>query len=305
MTSTDKKVDSATGAIRSADDRLYGVAPAGERLPAAARLGAVRLQVSDAGRSESWYRTVLGLEVIRRDGDVVSLGGVGGTTPLVELEYRPGTRASRPGTRLGLYHFALLLPDRAALGRLVGHLAQLGVRAGASDHLVSEALYLQDPDGHGVEVYADRPRSQWQRRGRELVMATEPLRLQEVLAASGGVPWTGMPAGTTMGHLHLHVAALDEAWAFYGNVLGFDRMVWSYPGALFLAAGGYHHHLGLNTWARSAVQPREDEARLLAWNLVLPAESDARALVERAGAEAPRDPGLPEIHLEVSSTGST
>jgi NAD+-dependent protein deacetylase sirtuin 4 len=158
--------------------------------------------------------------------------------------------------RGGLYHFAILLPDRAALGRLVAHLAREGVRVGAADHLVSEALYLQDPDGLGIEVYADRPRSEWRHRDRQLLMATDPLDLPELARSAGAEPWTGAPAGTRLGHVHLHVGDIHRAAEFYHAALGFDRMVWSYPGALFLAAGGYHHHLGVNTWARRRPAPR-------------------------------------------------
>ena len=139
----------------------------------------------------------------------------------------------------GLYHFALLLPDRASLGRFVTHLAALGVGAGAADHLVSEALYLTDPDGLGIEVYADRPETTWRHAQRELAMASDSLDFAAVAAAGGGVPWTGAPAGTTMGHIHLHVGDLDKARCFYHDALGFDVTVWSYPGALFFSAGSY------------------------------------------------------------------
>jgi catechol 2,3-dioxygenase len=194
-----------------------------------------------------------------------------GTRRLVELHERKGVRPAASRRHLGLYHFAILLPDRAALGRFVRHVAALGVRVGASDHRVSEALYLSDPDGLGIEVYADRPREQWTRRGRELVMATDPLDFDEVVRAAGDGVWTGMPAGTVMGHVHLHVGDLRDAAAFFSEGLGFDRVVWSYPGALFLSAGGYHHHLGTNTWAGAdAAIPGTEDARLLHWTLELP-----------------------------------
>ena len=188
--------------------------------------------------------------------------------------------------RIGLYHFAILLPDRAALGRFLAHLASIGAAAGMSDHFVSEAIYLTDPDGLGIEVYADRPRSEWRHEGGELAMTTIPLDAQSVVDAAHGEPWTGAPAGTTMGHVHLHVTDIDRASAFYHDALGFDRMVWSYPGALFLAAGGYHHHLGTNTWAAQAPLAAENDARLLEWELLLPDESsveEAARSVEGAG----------------------
>ena len=144
---------------------------------------------------------------------------------------------------------------------------------------MSEAVYLTDPDGLGIEVYADRPRQSWRTSGDELFMTTEPLDLRDLMRVASDAPWSGMPPGTTIGHVHLHVGGLDTAAAFYHAAIGFDQTVWSYPGALFLAAGGYHHHLGTNTWALGAVPARDDEARLLEWELVLP---DSAAVEEVA-----------------------
>jgi catechol 2,3-dioxygenase len=157
---------------------------------------------------------------------------------------------------------------------------------------VSEALYLTDPDGLGIEVYADRPRATWRHEGRQLVMDTTPLDVADVVRAAGGEPWRGMPAGTRVGHVHLHVGDLDEAAAFYHAALGLDAVVWSYPGALFLSAGGYHHHLGLNTWSGpGAARPQDGDARLLEWELVLPRADDVDAAarsIEAAGYEVAR-----------------
>lgn len=256
----------------------YGMVPPGYRLPAAARVGTVRLQVADLARSLGFYRDLLGLRVLRTEAGVAVLAAAGSPEPLLELHERPGAAPVPRRGRLGLYHFAVLLPERAALGRLVAHLAEHGARAGASDHLVSEALYLQDPDNLGIEVYADRPRSAWRTQGRELMMETRPLDLAELVRAAGGARWEELPAGTTIGHVHLHVGELERAAAFYHAALGLDQVVWSYPGALFLSAGGYHHHLGLNTWAGPDAQPAsEDEARLLEWELVLPSAADVEA----------------------------
>jgi catechol 2,3-dioxygenase len=274
-------------------EREYGIAAPRHRLPARTRVGGVRLRVGDLERSRDWYLTVLGLRELESGPGRVALGAANGTRALVELVERPGAAPAPPRGRPGLYHFALLLPDREALGSFVGHLSGLGERAGASDHLVSEALYLRDPDGLGIEVYADRPRDRWRHRDGELVMATEPLDIGDLVRASDGRVWAGMPSGTTMGHIHLHVGDLERASSFYHETLGLDRVVWSYPGALFLSAGGYHHHLGLNTWAPSVEPAGEDEARLLEWELVLPSTGDvdrtSRALesggyrVERSG----------------------
>lgn len=254
----------------------YGIAPAGFRLPDRTRVGAVRLQIGDLDRSVDYYREIIGLRVLERTVDSATLSPHGTDLPLVRLRAREGTRpVPRRGT-YGLYHFAILLPDRAALGRFASHLSAMEVHVGMADHLVSESLYLTDPDGLGIEVYADRPRNTWQRHGRELAMTTDPLDIRSVVAAGGGHTWDGAPAETTIGHMHLHVGSLDAAEAFYHRALGFDKTVWSYPGALFLSAGGYHHHLGTNTWSPGP-SPTEDQARLLEWELIVPAHDDASA----------------------------
>ena len=180
--------------------------------------------------------------------------------------------------RLGLFHVAILLPDRAALGRFLVHLADLGAQPGMSDHFVSEAIYLSDPDGLGLEIYADRPRESWESHNRQLTMGTEPLDVRSLIAAADGVPWAGAPAGTRIGHVHLHVGDLARAAGFYHEALGMDKVVWDYPGALFLSAGGYHHHLGTNTWASGAEPARLDEARLLEWTVEVPSVADVQAV---------------------------
>jgi len=271
----------------------YGEAPAGFRLPDATRLGAVRLQVADLARSLRYYEEILGFRVVSRGPGAATLAAHGDDRPLVHLDELPGARPANAAPHLGLYHFAILLPTRADLGRFVRHLANRRVRAGAGDHLVSEAFYLTDPDGLGIEVYADRPRDSWQRRGRELLMATDPVDVDGLLHAAGNAPWTGMPAGTVIGHVHLHVGDLATGAAFFSEALGFDRTVWSYPGALFLGAGGYHHHLGTNTWAGTgARQPAEGDARLLEWIVELPDAASVNAAgdsIIAAGHSVERD----------------
>jgi len=273
---------------RSATDehRRNGRAPV--PLPDALRLGHVRLQVSDLARSLDYYTSVLGLEARDAASGSVALHAAGEPAPLVVLEERAGTSPIGVNSRLGLYHFAILLPDRAALGRFLKHLANSGTRIGASDHLVSEALYLRDPDGLGIEVYRDRPREEWRIVNGQLAMASDPLDTAGVLAAGNDEPWTGMPGGTVMGHVHLHVGDLDTASRFYHDALGLDRIVWSYPGALFLSAGGYHHHLGVNTWAGGVPPASEHDARLLEWRIVLPSSDDARVVAERLTAAGHR-----------------
>jgi catechol 2,3-dioxygenase len=259
----------------------YGEAPRGFRLPRETRLGWVRLQVADLERSLTYYQDVLGFGNVGQEGRRAVLGVKGDNTPLVELHEHPGARAAARRGSLGLYHFAILLPNRPSLGRFVRHLGELAVRAGEGDHLVSESFYLQDPDNLGIEVYADRPRDTWRRVGRELMMATDPVDVAGLLDAAGNTRWTGMPPGTTIGHVHLHVGDIAQAADFYSESVGFDRTVWHYPGALFFAAGGYHHHLGTNTWAGSGAQPpAPGDARLLEWNIELPNASSVSAARE-------------------------
>jgi catechol 2,3-dioxygenase len=266
-------------------ERPYGLPPRGARLPEATHVGSVRLLVGDLPRSIDYYERVIGLRALEHTASHASLGPADGPA-LVQLETRPGITRARRGA-FGLFHFALLLPDRASLGRFAAHLADLGVRAGMADHLVSEALYLTDPNGLGIEVYADRPRDTWRHRDRELAMATDPLDVDDLIQAGSDRRWDGFPAGSVMGHIHLHVGDLAEARAYYGDGIGFDTTVWSYPGALFFSAGGYHHHLATNTWSAGPA-PQPDESRLVAWQLRLPAAADAAAVagnISRAGYE--------------------
>jgi catechol 2,3-dioxygenase len=287
---------------------MYTVAPPRYRLPADLSLGVVRLQVADLARSLAYYDHVLGLRVLRRGDTVATLGAEGEDSPLVELQELPGATPVPRRGRLGLYHYALLLPDRASLGRFVTHLATIGQYAGSADHLVSEALYLTDPDGLGIEVYADRPRADWRTHGRALAMATDPLNLEDLVAAGGGVPWAGAPPGTRVGHVHLYVADLEAAADFYHAGLGLDRIVLEFPGALFMSAGGYHHHLGTNTWAAGAPPARAGDARLIEWTIRLPAAADVHAAagslaaagfdVDREGGSATaRDPWGTQVRL--------
>ena len=252
----------------------YGQRPTGYRLPDDSHLGAVRLQVSDLERSVQWYERVLGLEARSRTDRSATMVVKGETQPLIELREKKGIRPVPRSGLLGLYHYAILLPDRLALGRFIGHLAELGMRAGMSDHFVSEAVYISDPDGLGIEVYSDRPRSQWKVEDRQLSMTTLPLNARELVESAGVEPWTGLPKGTVIGHVHLHVGDIDKAAGFYHDLVGFDKMVWSYPGALFMSAGGYHHHLGTNIWAAQAPPASDDDAKLIEWEIVVPRHDD-------------------------------
>jgi catechol 2,3-dioxygenase len=257
-----------------------GLPPPGARLPASLRIGAVRLQVHDLARSVRYYETTLGLRVLGQSGGAAVLGIAESGHPLVELRENPHARPART-RRLGLFHFAILVPTRSALGRFVEHALPLETLVGMADHAVSEAVYLTDPDGLGIEVYADRPREAWRYMGRELYMTTDVLDVREVIAAAAGERWAGMPSGTVMGHVHFSVDDLGRASGFYHEALGLDQTVWSYPGALFYSAGGYHHHVATNTWSKGAPMPGPDTARLLEWELVLPGAEDVRQLSER------------------------
>ncbi|HEY9225412.1 MAG TPA: VOC family protein [Gemmatimonadaceae bacterium] len=266
----------------------YGIAPPGFRLPSETHLGRVRLQVADLDRSIAYYETVIGLRVLARSGSVATLAPHGSDRVIVELHAKPGARPVARRGQIGLYHFAILLPDRASLGRFVRHLAQIGERAGMSDHFVSEALYLQDPDGLGIEVYADRPREAWRVDGQQIAMTSIPLDVNGLVAAAGDTEWSGAPAGTVLGHVHLYVRDLDEAAGFYHLALGFDKIAWSYPGALFMSAGGYHHHLGTNTWAAGAPLATDDDAKLIEWEIVLPDAASVAAVGESLAASGAR-----------------
>lgn len=269
----------------------YGVPAPNYRLPTATRIGKISLQVGDLDRSVAFYEKVLGLRLLERSANRAVLGPMRSDTPIVALLERKGARPVPRRGLLGLYHFAILLPDRPALARFVGHLDEIGAHAGMSDHFVSEAIYLQDPDNLGIEVYADRPRSEWRAEQGQLSMTTKTLDVDDLLSAAGDEAWTGAPSGTKIGHVHLHVGDIDAASAFYHGALGLDKMVWNYPGALFLSAGGYHHHLGTNTWAQGAPSASAEDARLLEWEIVVPniADVDAATVnLERAGHNVQR-----------------
>jgi catechol 2,3-dioxygenase len=219
-------------------------------------LGYVHLTVSDLDRSLAFYQQALGFKLHRREHSTAYLGA-GRAELLVLTERREARRVS--GTT-GLYHFAILVPSRLELAKSLKRLAEARTQVeGFADHLVSEAIYLPDPDGNGIEVYRDRPRSAWQYSNGQLKMATDPLDLEAVLAEleDDVSPLTGLHPDTVLGHVHLHVANIAQAEAFYRDVLGFELMVRYGPSASFLSAGGYHHHIGVNTWSGTALPPPE------------------------------------------------
>jgi len=252
-------------------------------IPSDTAIGKVRLRVADIDALAAFYERVVGLRAAEREGDLVRLGPADGE-PLVELVSAPGAPAP-PSFSTGLFHLAILVPDRRELARSLQRVAGAGWRlTGASDHLVSEALYLQDPEGNGIEIYRDRPREQWAEERGELRMATLPLDLDGVLGEldESEQDANGLPAGTTIGHVHLQVADIPAAEAFYNGGVGLDVTVRSYPGALFLAAGGYHHHLGVNTWqSQGAPPPPEGALGLDRYELVFPDEESRDSAADR------------------------
>lgn len=249
-------------------------------LPDDIALGPVRLRVADARLSGEWLERVLGMSALEGSGSRTGWGGPDGTR-LVELREQPAARPVPEGGRPGIYHYALLLPSRAALGGFVDHLDRLGIGHADSDHLVSEAIYLEDPDGITVEVYADRPREAWTQRDGQLAMATLPVDHTSLRAAAVAAPWRGLPAGTRMGHVHLYVGDLGAAERFYVDGLGFAVTTRAYRGALFVSAAGYHHHVGLNVWAALRPPAGPGDAGLDEWTLAVPETSALEALARR------------------------
>jgi catechol 2,3-dioxygenase len=266
------------------------MATATASIPATTRMGPVSLSVGDLDRSLSYYGDHVGLALLGRQDGRASLGA--GGTELLALAEEPGARAA--GRYTGLYHFALRVPERADLARWLAHAARERVPlVGLSDHFVSEAIYLVDPDGHGIEIYHDRPRELWE--GQVAVrLVTDPLDVGALLAElddPATEPFTGLPAGTDMGHVHLQVADVAETLGFYRDVLGFELMAEIPGSAVFLAVGGYHHHVGANTWhSRGAAPAPEGTARLLHATVVLP-DAEAR---DRVAARVEAVGGKPE-----------
>lgn len=244
-----------------------------QSLPANLSLGPVHLNVSSLPRSLEFYQQALGMQLHRQEGDTAYLGA--GRTDLLILTERPTAERARRAT--GLYHFAILTPSRFELAQSLRRLAETRTPLqGFSDHLVSEAIYLGDPDGHGIEIYRDRPRTDWVDAAGNFRMGSEPLDVQGLMAELGETPpnWNGLHADTVLGHMHLHVRNVPEAVKFYRDVLGFDVMA-EWNGAAFVSAGGYHHHLGLNTWGTlNAPPPPPESISLRSFVITLPSAED-------------------------------
>jgi len=244
-------------------------------------IGSVALTVRDLEKVATFYREVVGLDLLERTPGNARLGA--GGVAFLELLHRPDALPRDPAAA-GLYHTAFLLPSRADLGRWLAHAASLGLRLdGAADHLVSEAVYLHDPEGNGIEIYADRPRSEWRWEGGQVIMANNRLDMIGLRALATS-PWTGAPSGTRIGHVHLQVGDLEAAKRFYAGLLGFD-IIREGPQAVFMSTGGYHHHLACNTWESPGAGPRDPrQAGLAAVDLVAEDRATLDGIATRASA---------------------
>ncbi|MDB6064405.1 MAG: Glyoxalase/bleomycin resistance protein/dioxygenase [Pedosphaera sp.] len=263
------------------------------QLPDQTRLSQVRLRTADLERALGFYSGTLGFEVLATDQNNVALSPPGKDQPLIVLTHDPKA-PPRPPRTTGLFHLAIRYPARSDLAAAFLRLARRNYPLqGASDHIVSEALYLADPDGNGVELYTDRPRSQWSWRNGQIAMSTERLDLDDLLAtATNHSTDSPMPTGTDLGHLHLNVADLAAAARFYNEFLGLAVTQRSYPGALFLSAGGYHHHIAVNTWAGRA-SPPSNAIGLISYRLEVPEPEVLYCLRHRApllGYQAKTEP---------------
>jgi catechol 2,3-dioxygenase len=251
-------------------------------LPPETHIGHVHLTIADLKRSLEFYQQVLGFQVHEQKGGYARLGA--GGPDLLLLTENPKAKPA-PG-HTGLYHFAVLMPSRVQLGHSLNRLIETQYPIqGAADHLVSEAIYLPDPDGNGIELYRDRPREDWPRLGDgSLQMANAPLDYRGIHESrlEIGETWDGLHPDTTIGHMHLHVADIPKAEAFYIGILGFERMV-GWHNATFLSAGGYHHHLGANTWGtEGAPPPPPDSIGLREFAIQLPTSEAVNEIAERA-----------------------
>ncbi|MFD2239357.1 VOC family protein [Aureimonas populi] len=251
-------------------------------------MGRVALTVNDLDRVSDFYQRAVGLHPMGADGESARLGAGGA----VLLELRRDTAARRRSPReAGLFHTAFLLPTRADLGRWTNHaIATRTPVVGASDHGVSEALYLSDPEGNGIEIYADRPASGWKWAGGQVEMPSDPLDVESLVESAGGAPWQGFPEGSVVGHVHLQVGAIPEAEAFYSGILGLD-VTSRYPGGTFYAADGYHHHIATNVWNSRGAGPRSYPSTGLAEVVVSMNGARREAVRERAASLIEQAPG--------------
>jgi catechol 2,3-dioxygenase len=243
-------------------------------------VGQVNLKVQSLERSLAFYKEIIGFKVLEQSERSANLTA-DGKTVLLTIE-QPVNVVPKQGRTTGLYHFALLLPKRSDLAKIVQHFLEIGLKFGSSDHLVSEALYLSDPDGNGIEIYIDRDPSEWNWQNGEVEMAVDPLNFQDLLSGGKQQSWKGLPAATVMGHIHLHVSELKKTEEFYIKGLGFEVVNRYGTQALFISDGKYHHHIGLNTWnGIGAPIPPPNSAGLESFTLILPNEEKRQKIIEQ------------------------
>ncbi|AZB41621.1 VOC family protein [Bacillus sp. FJAT-42376] len=273
-------------------------------------VSSVTLLTGSLQRAVEFYTSIIGLAILQKTDESATFTA-DGSHPILTVKLQKYILPKEP-RRTGLYHFAILLPSRKELSAFLHHLLGSGYPIqGASDHLVSEAIYFADPDGNGIEVYADRSDEKWNWTNGQVEMATDPLQAENLLAESSADDWRGIPAGTVMGHIHLHVSDLAQAETFYTEGLGFEVVTKYGNQALFLSTGGYHHHIGLNTWnGTSAPAPSENSVRMASYSIVYPSGEERRKAAERLeklgtetifkdGALITADPSGNWIHLLV------
>lgn len=272
-------------------------------------VGQVNLKVQNLERSLAFYREVIGFEVIEQTDSSANLTA-DGKTVLLSIQ-QSNNLIPKQGKTTGLYHYALLLPKRSDLAEIVQHFREIGLRFGSSDHLVSEALYLSDPDGNGIEIYIDREPSAWDWDNGEVAMAVDPLNFADLLSGGEQQRWKGLPAGTVMGHIHLHVSELVKTEEFYSKGLGFEVVNRYGEQALFISDGKYHHHIGLNTWnGVGAPAPSPNSVGLESFTIMFPNEEKKNKIIaqlknigasvtEENGLTIATDPSGNRIHLSV------
>ena len=276
-------------------------------------LGAVKLKVSNLKKSLTFYQEIVGFKILDQDSKSAELTADGKKSLLV-LEEISDAVIVPPRSTSGLYHFAILLPTRKDLGVSLRKLIESQIHVGQADHLVSEALYISDPDHNGIEIYRDRPRETWKRDAQgNYLMATDPIDWEGLLEESKGTEWAGLPPETTMGHVHFHVSDLQKSKQFYCDILGFDITAdfMNQMGALFISAGGYHHHIGLNIWAgKGAPTPPPNGTGLSFYTIIVPTQKELNNILhqlsntgipieEQEGAWFVKDPSNIQLKLVV------
>ncbi|GAA0321282.1 VOC family protein [Bacillus carboniphilus] len=274
-------------------------------------VGQVDLKVQNIERSIAFYKEVIGFKVLEQTSKSATFSA-DGKTALLTVE-QPENVVPKQGKTTGLYHYALLLPKRTDLAKIVQHFVEIGLRFGSSDHLVSEALYLNDPDGNGIEIYIDRDPSEWNWNNGEVEMTVDPLNFPDLLSVGKQQSWKGLPANTVMGHIHLHVSELKKTEEFYSKGLGFEVVNRFGSQALFISDGKYHHHIGLNTWnGVGAPAPSPNSVGLKSFTLMLSSEEKKNKVVaqlneigasvtEENGSIVTTDPSGNRIRLLVQS----